>query len=240
MLGDTPGSSDHWPRGPLDVEGEPRGRFRSERAPFRTELGGVPVNALVVGVDEVGRGPLAGPVMAAAVILPPGVEIEGAGDSKTITAIRRIRLAASIRAMALGVGVGAASSREIDQFGIAAATAWAMQRAIEALPIRPLPRLLVDGLPVSRLGIPHEAIVGGDATVHAIGCASIVAKVCRDELMRRLGVRYPAYGWVRNAGYGTAEHRAALAAFGPSPHHRLSFGGVLQAELGVETEAPEG
>lgn len=186
----------------------------------------------MAGVDEVGRGPLAGPVLAAAVILPEGCLIEGAGDSKTLSATRRESLCREILARAAAVGVGAASVREIDRENIAVATARAMARALQAL-APPPDHVVVDGLPVRRLGWKHEAVVGGDGLIHSIACASIVAKVHRDRLMRRLAQRYPAYGWATNVGYGTPEHMRALRDFGPSPHHRLTFGGV-QIELGLE------
>jgi ribonuclease HII len=184
----------------------------------------------VAGVDEVGRGPLAGPVVAAAVVLPPGTHIPEAGDSKRLTLLARIRVAAEVRAHALGVGIGAASVREIDALNIRTATALAMERAVRALPMMP-DHLVVDGLPVPSLPWPHEAIVKGDGAVHAIGCASVIAKVCRDDLMRRLAQRYPGFGWERNAGYGTPEHLRALATLGPTPHHRRSFAPVEQVSL---------
>lgn len=186
----------------------------------------------VAGVDEVGRGPLAGPVVAAAVILSRGCGVPEARDSKRLSAIRREKLAREIRGAARCVGVGAASVREIDRLNIAAATALAMQRALAALAEEP-EWIVVDGRPVRRLGREHDAVVGGDDCVHSIACASIIAKVCRDRLMRRLAQRYPAYGWARNVGYGTPEHMEALRRFGPSPHHRLTFGGV-QMELELE------
>lgn len=179
----------------------------------------------VAGVDEAGRGPLAGPVVAAAVVLPREVVVEGADDSKQLSPARREELFHRIRALALCVGVGAASVREIDGLNILRATTLAMRRAISRLPERP-GQVAVDGLPVKDLGWDHEALVGGDARVHSIACASIVAKVVRDRLMRRLAARYPGYGWESNMGYGTAGHREALAALGPTPHHRRSFGGV--------------
>jgi len=179
----------------------------------------------VAGVDEVGRGPLAGPVVAAAVVLPEGCHIEGAADSKTLSGMRRVRLEEEIRRRAVAVGVGAASAREIDELNIAVATALAMRRALRALPWMP-DHVVVDGLPVRRLEVEHEAVVGGDGLIHSVGCASIVAKVVRDRLMVRLGARYPAYGWARNAGYGTKAHMEALQALGPSPHHRRSFAGT--------------
>jgi ribonuclease HII len=213
---------DSRPRSPLEYEDGFRGRG------CRT----------VAGVDEVGRGPLAGPVVAAAVVLPAGCLIEGAGDSKTLSAIRRETLCREILARGAMVGIGAASVREIDRENIAVATARAMARALRALPEAP-DHVVVDGLPVQRLGWDHEAVVGGDGRIHSIACASIMAKVCRDGLMRRLAQRYPAYGWATNVGYGTAEHLRALRYFGPSPHHRLTFGGV-QLEMGLEDAGEAG
>jgi len=185
----------------------------------------------VAGVDEAGRGPLAGPVVAAAVILPEGRCVEGADDSKQLTAARREELYHAIVTGAVAVGVGAASVREIDRRDILRATTVAMARALDRL--NPGPgHIVVDGLPVKHLGRAHDAVVDGDALVHSIACASIVAKVVRDRLMRRLSKRYPGYGWDRNVGYGTAEHRAAIAALGLTPHHRLTFAG-LQYDLGL-------
>jgi ribonuclease HII len=168
-------------------------------------------------------------VVAAAVVLPAGVCIEGADDSKVLTSDVREELYARIVAAALGVGVGAASVREIDRRNILRATTVAMQRALRGLAAPP-DHVVVDGLPVKYLGVEHEAVVDGDALIHSIGCASIVAKVVRDRLMRRLSLRYPGYAWERNAGYGTAEHRAAIDALGVTPHHRLTFTG-LQFEM---------
>jgi len=185
----------------------------------------------VAGVDEAGRGPLAGPVVAAAVVLPPEVAVEGARDSKRMTAAAREEVFARILATARGVGLGAASVREIDRLNILRATTLAMRRALARLP-EPPGAVVVDGLPVRELGWEHEAVVDGDALIHSVACASIVAKVIRDRLMRRLASRYPAFGWETNMGYGTLPHRAALAAAGPTPHHRLSFGGT-QLRLGM-------
>ena len=181
--------------------------------------------SLVAGVDEVGRGPLAGPVVAAAVVLKPATPIQGATDSKRLSGIRREELAREIFSRAHWVGVGAGSVREIDARGIAEATALAVRRALAALPGRP-DRIVVDGRPMGRLGLPHDAVVKGDALIHSVACASIVAKVLRDRLMRRLHQRYPGFGWARNVGYGTPEHLEALRSLGPTPHHRRSFGGV--------------
>jgi ribonuclease HII len=179
----------------------------------------------VVGVDEAGRGPLAGPVVAAAVILRPGAPIPGARDSKTLSRARREELAGAILSEAAAVSLGAASVREIERFNILVSTRLAMSRALRRLPLPP-DHVVVDGLPVKGLEWDHEAVVGGDGLVHSIACASILAKVVRDRLMARLAARYPGYGWETNMGYGTAEHLAALERLGPTPHHRRTFGGV--------------
>lgn len=183
----------------------------------------------VAGVDEAGRGPLAGPVVAAAVVLPTECLVEGADDSKRLSADVREELFECIVASALHIGIGAASVREIDRINILRATTRAMRRALARLPQVP-GHVVVDGLPVHHLGWEHEAVVDGDALIHSVACASIVAKVVRDRLMIRLARRYPGYGWDRNAGYGTAAHRAAIEELGVTPHHRLTFTG-LQYEL---------
>lgn len=184
----------------------------------------------LAGVDEAGRGPLAGPVVAAAVLLTPeSPRIDGVNDSKQVPRRRREQLAAAI-VSTLQVGVGAASTREIDRLNIRVATALAMRRAVLHLPAG-VEALLVDGLPMLEIGMPHEALVGGDARSYAIACASIVAKTVRDRLMRKLAARYPEYGWERNCGYGTPHHRSALAQFGVTPHHRRSFEPVRQLTL---------
>ena len=203
------------------------GDFTRLRDPLHWERGfwsrGVEV---VAGIDEVGRGPLAGPVVAAAVVLPEGCLLEGVDDSKRLTAAQRDTMAARVMGSARFVGLGAASAREIDRINIRRATALAMQRAVSRLPVRP-GHLLVDGLPVPELGRDvHTGVVKGDRLVHCISCASIVAKVVRDRLMSRLAARYPRYGWERTKGYATPEHLEALARFGPTPHHRLSFAPV--------------
>jgi ribonuclease HII len=184
----------------------------------------------VAGVDEAGRGPLAGPVVAAAVILPPGISVPGARDSKTLSPGQRESLAVAVLKRSLAVSLGAASVREIDRFNILVCTRLAMARALSRLSSPP-EHVVVDGLPVRELGWDHEAVVGGDGRVHSVACASILAKVTRDRLMRRLAIRYPGYGWETNMGYGTAEHLAALERLGPTPHHRLTFG-RLQLEMG--------
>ncbi|MGD2124290.1 MAG: ribonuclease HII [Gemmatimonadota bacterium] len=185
----------------------------------------------IAGVDEAGRGPLAGPVVAAAVILPPGAHIPGARDSKTLSRRRREELVAAILSRASAVSLGAASVREIDCLNILVSTRLAMDRALKGLAAPP-EHVVVDGLPVRGLLWEHDAIVKGDDQVHSIACASIVAKVVRDRLMLRLSRRYPGYGWETNMGYGTEEHRNALERLGPTPHHRRSFGN-LQGELGL-------
>lgn len=185
---------------------------------------------LIAGVDEVGRGPLAGPVVACAIIMPPHRRaIAGVDDSKRLPAPERERLAARIRMEALAVSVAAASVREIDALNIYQATTLAMRRALRRLRLVPQ-HVLIDGKPIRALEIPHTAVVAGDARCYSIACASIVAKVLRDDLMRRLGRRYPVYGWDQNAGYGTPAHIASLDAAGATPHHRTSFR-VRQLEM---------
>jgi ribonuclease HII len=185
-------------------------------------------------VDEAGRGPLAGPVVAAAVVLPVVGRIPGIADSKTLAPEEREAVFREIRRFALSIGVGWATSAEIDRRNILRASHLAMARAASRLD--PLPvHLLVDGLPVEGLPVPHTAIVGGDALCACISAASIVAKVLRDRLMIRLSRRFPAYGFDRNMGYPTPEHFEALAKSGPCSHHRLTFAPVreaLQLELG--------
>ena len=186
---------------------------------------------LVAGVDEAGRGPLAGPVVAAAVILPTHCQpIRGLRDSKILPPSVRTRLATVVRARALAVGVGAASVREIDRWNIRRATILAMGRALARLPVRPA-HVLVDGLPCPELGWVHEAVIDGDAHCLSIAAASVIAKTVRDRLMERLAPRYPGYAWDSNKGYGTPEHLDALTAFGRSVHHRVSFAPVLQLVL---------
>lgn len=197
----------------------------------------------VAGVDEVGRGPLAGPVVAAAVILPRDVRVAAVTDSKILTPEERVEAEAAVRAAALAVGVGAASSREVDRDGITGATRSAIRRALEGLRLLP-GHVVVDGRPVKGLGWEHEGVVKADFRIHCVACASVVAKVCRDRLMERLHTRYPDYGWDRNKGYGTGDHRDALGRCGPSPHHRLSFGGVAPEAEGargaIGPELPDG
>jgi ribonuclease HII len=184
----------------------------------------------VAGIDEAGRGPWAGPVVAAAVVLTPAAlaipALGGLNDSKKLTAARRAALFDSLAAAAqdgtVEVGVGEASVAEIDRLNILAATMLAMRRAVAALP-QPPGHALVDGNRLPDLACPATTLVGGDARSLSIAAASIVAKVTRDQLMAALDAAHPGYGWARNAGYGTAEHRAGLARLGPCDHHRRSF-----------------
>jgi len=184
----------------------------------------------VAGVDEAGRGPLAGPVLAAAVILPPHTAIRGVDDSKRLTTEKREALFDEIRDTATAIAIGAASTREVDQLNILRASHLAMARAIRKLPVQPQ-KIIIDGLPVKSLPYEHTAVIDGDAKVHCVACASIVAKVVRDRLMRLLSERYPGYGWDQNAGYGTPDHRDAIVELGLTPHHRRSFEPNFQLTL---------
>jgi ribonuclease HII len=181
----------------------------------------------IAGVDEAGRGPWAGPVVAAAVVLgrtvPPGLD-----DSKKLSARRRLALFDALRASDALIGVGQASVAEIDAVNILQATHLAMARAVDALGVRP-ELVLVDGNRLPRWPWPSRAIVGGDGRDAAIAAASIIAKVTRDAVMAELARQHPAYGWDRNQGYGTAAHAAALARHGVTPHHRRSFAPVRAA-----------
>ncbi|WCM90000.1 ribonuclease HII [Acidovorax sp. NCPPB 3576] len=183
---------------------------------------------LVAGVDEAGRGPLAGPVVAAAVILDDLNPIAGLADSKTLTAARREALYDEIRAKALCCAVAEASVEEIDTINILQATMLAMQRAVQGLRLKPV-RVLVDGNRLPVLEVPADAIVKGDALVQAISAASILAKVTRDRWCAQLHLEYPQYGFAGHKGYGTAEHMAALRAHGACPQHRRSFSPVAEA-----------
>ncbi|GAC1689014.1 MAG: ribonuclease HII [Gemmatimonadaceae bacterium] len=177
----------------------------------------------LAGVDEVGRGPLAGPVVACAIVMPHDRRaLAGVDDSKHLAAPERERLARLIRERAVAVGLGAASAREIDRVNIYQATVLAMLRAIGRLGVVP-DHLVVDGSPIRALGIPHTAVVHGDSRCYQVACASIVAKVTRDRLMRALAPRYPEYRWETNVGYGTAEHDAGIALRGITSHHRRTF-----------------
>jgi ribonuclease HII len=180
---------------------------------------------LMAGVDEAGRGPLAGPVVAAAVILDDLNPIKGLADSKTLTAARREKLYDEIRAKALCCSVAEASVAEIDELNILQATMLAMRRAVEGLRLKPV-KVLVDGNRIPTLDVLAEAIVKGDSKVQAISAASILAKVTRDRWCAELHAKYPLYGFDQHKGYGTAQHLAALREFGACPEHRRTFAPV--------------
>ena len=182
---------------------------------------------LVCGIDVAGRGPLAGPVVAAAVILDPAQPIDGLNDSKKLSEKKRAALAIEIRAKALAWAVAEASVEEIDQLNILQATLLAMQRAVAALPVAPT-SALVDGNRCPKLAVPAEAVVQGDGKIASIAAASILAKTVRDAGMLVLHAQYPQYGFDRHMGYPTAAHCAALAEHGASPVHRRSFGPVAR------------
>ncbi|HEY0526063.1 MAG TPA: ribonuclease HII [Stellaceae bacterium] len=192
------------------------------------------LGGIVCGVDEVGRGPLAGPVLAAAVVLDPSClppeMLDGLDDSKALSAARREHWCAALRACgdAAAIGIGAASVREIDGINILRATMLAMRRAVLALPVRPDAALVDGDRAPPDFPCPVHTVVGGDGRCLSIAAASIVAKVTRDRVMAELGRRYAGYGWERNAGYGTAEHREAIRRLGVTPHHRRSFAPVRQ------------
>ena len=186
------------------------------------------VPGLMAGVDEAGRGPLAGPVVAAAVILDERQPIRGLADSKQLTALQRDRLYDQIRAKALCCSVAEASVEEIDTLNILQATMLAMRRAVMGLRLKPV-KVLVDGNRLPTLDVLAEAIVQGDAKVKAISAASILAKVTRDRLCDELHQQHPLYGFDRHKGYSTVQHLDALRQHGPLPVHRRSFAPVAQA-----------
>jgi ribonuclease HII len=189
---------------------------------------------LLAGVDEVGRGPIAGPVVAAAVIMPPDMRaIRGVDDSKALTPQERQKLVGRIQERAIAWSLGAASVREIERLNIYQASVLAMRRALQRLRVQP-DHVIIDGKAMRTLPIPHTAIVHGDARCFSIACASIVAKVTRDRLMANLAVRYPAYTWERNVGYTTRAHIRGLDASGITPHHRRSFFRVSQLMLDLD------
>lgn len=176
----------------------------------------------ICGIDEAGRGPLAGPVCAAAVILPEGLEIPGLNDSKKLTDKKRRELFPIIEGQALAYGIGWASQEEIDDINILQATFLAMSRAVEQLNIRP-DLALVDGNRAPTLDLPVETVVKGDSLSASIAAASVLAKVSRDDVMLRMAEEYPGYGFEVHKGYGTKAHYEALRTFGPSPIHRRTF-----------------
>ncbi len=185
----------------------------------------------IAGVDEVGVGPLAGPVVAGAVVLPARIELYGLDDSKRVRPSLRHTLARDIREVAIGVGIGEVSVEEIDQVGIYQASLEAMRRAVASLArTAEVEHLLVDARTVPGVSLPQTSIIKGDQKDASIAAASIVAKVHRDTHMELLARRYPAYGFERHKGYGTATHMAALERHGPCPVHRRSFAPVENAE----------
>ena len=188
------------------------------------------IPGLMAGVDEAGRGPLMGPVVAAAVILDELNPIKGLADSKKLTALRRGKLYDEIRAKALCFSIALASVEEIDRLNILQATMLAMKRAVEGLRLKPH-KVLVDGNRLPTLVILAEAIVKGDALVPAISAASILAKVYRDQWCTEYHLLYPQYGFAKHKGYGTAEHLEALQAHGACPEHRKSFSPVAAVLL---------
>ncbi len=188
--------------------------------------------ALVAGVDEVGRGSLAGPVVAAAVILPEGCVFPGLDDSKKVDALCRERLDALVRRRAIATGIGVVGAQEIDNRDILRASLQAMRIAIEALSPQP-DAILLDAVSVPGIRRPQLPVVHGDALCSSIAAASIVAKVYRDRLLDQLSRRYPAYGFEHHKGYGTPEHWEALRIAGPCPEHRLTFHGVVPGAAGL-------
>ena len=195
--------------------------------PWGIELAEWRAGRLVAGLDEVGRGALAGPVAVAVVVLPPGDHPYR--DSKTLTPKARERLAAEIRATALAYALGFANNREVDRLGVVPATKLAARRAIARLPLAP-DLLITDYLPLD-LPFPVRSLPKADARSPTVAAASILAKVARDRLMTALDPHFPAYGFARNKGYGTAEHLEALATYGPSPLHRRRFAPVARVKL---------
>jgi ribonuclease HII len=185
---------------------------------------------IIAGVDEVGRGPLAGPVLAAAAILPrnlPAALASLIDDSKKLSPAKRVLALEALRLSGAHIALGAASVTEIARLNILHASLLAMRRAVARLPVRP-DYLLIDGNRDPGADIPAQLIIGGDAISLSIAAASIAAKIARDSIMARLHVRYPAYAWDKNAGYAAPAHRAAILSNGPTPHHRIGFGPLLR------------
>ncbi|MGX1900325.1 ribonuclease HII [Thermolongibacillus altinsuensis] len=180
----------------------------------------------IAGVDEVGRGPLAGPVVAAAVILPSDVYLPGLNDSKKLSESKREELFEQIQDVALAIGVGVVSAKEIDEINIYEATKKAMMKAVNELTIQP-DHLLIDAMQLPLL-IPQTSIIKGDANSVSIAASSIIAKVTRDRMMKKIGEQYPNYGFEKHMGYGTKEHLQAIETYGVTPEHRKSFAPVRE------------
>jgi ribonuclease HII len=199
--------------------------------------------ALVAGVDEAGRGALAGPLVAGAVILPAEFEIQGLRDSKLLTAAQRAEWFERIRAQAVSVAVCRAFPRRIDRRGLHVSNLALLRRALYALDVRP-DFVLMDGFALPGIRIPHLSMRKGDMVTASVAAASVIAKVTRDRIMDRYHRRFPQYGFAQNRGYGTGSHRAAIARFGPSPIHRMSFKGLklwaddVSAYAGLYARAP--
>ena len=193
--------------------------------------------ARIAGVDEVGVGPLAGPLVAAAVMLPCDVSIDGVRDSKLVPAARREALDLLIRGVAVGIGIGVVEPDEVDRLNVYQAGLRAMARAVASLPMVP-EHVLVDARTIPDCPVRQTSVTDGDRTVYSIASASIVAKVHRDRLMREMDGRYPGYGFARHSGYGTAEHLRALRTLGPCPIHRRSFAPVRNLLLNGEEREP--
>jgi len=218
------------------VEGCRNERRRAARL-LEAEIALCPPDAVAVaGIDEAGRGPLAGPVVAAAVILRPGAVVPGLDDSKRLPEDVREEVYQQVRRASLSIGVGVAGTGLVERLNIAQASFEAMRRAVARLGVPP-DYLLVDGFRIPELDLPQRGVIGGDALCASIAAASVVAKVTRDAIMRRVAGRFPAYGFERNKGYGTPEHWAALRRQGPCPAHRRTFLGRL---LAGEPEAAGG
>ena len=207
-------------------------RIRVKRAEQKPLLFPDPVG-LMAGVDEAGRGPLAGPVVAAAVILDDKKRILGLNDSKVLTPLQRDKLYDKIREKALCCAVGMASVQEIDELNIFHATMLAMKRAVEALRLKPV-KVLVDGNRLPKLDVLSEAIVDGDAKIKSISAASIIAKVTRDRMLLELHAQFPQYGFAAHKGYSTPEHLEALRVHGPCVHHRRHFAPVAAQFASVD------
>jgi ribonuclease HII len=191
---------------------------------------------LIAGVDEVGRGPLAGPVVACAVVMPPEKRaMPGINDSKKLSAKQREKVIDKILASAVSIGIGAASVREIDRLNILQASVLAVRRALKRLAVTPN-HIVVDGKSIRTYDFQHTAVVHGDSRCYSIACASIVAKITRDRVMHALAGRYPQYRWENNVGYATANHLRGIAEHGITPHHRRSF--LPVAQLSFDLAAP--